>query len=290
MVFRRLFVPLTGEAEDAIALAAAGRLADDFKAHLDAMLVKPDPSAHVPLSGYGRLANEIRTHLIKSSEAAWEQIEEDLRKQFEAIAEAEGLARVEAPRGPGAASAKFDDITRDQADDRVLRLSRASDLIVFGEATADTTDRTKRLRQRLLIQSGRPCLFIPESGLPEEINRVGIAWDGSVEATRSLASGMAFLLHATKVDVVTVTRGDENDARSEDIAEYLDWHGIPNEAHNKPAYYESVGDHFAGLGEELGWDMIIMGAYHSSRLLEILLSGPTKDILKETNVPVLQCH
>jgi nucleotide-binding universal stress UspA family protein len=41
---------------------------------------------------------------------------------------------------------------------------------------------------------------------------------------------------------------------------------------------------------ELDADLLVMGAYGHSRLREMILGGVTRDILRNTNVPVLMAH
>jgi nucleotide-binding universal stress UspA family protein len=52
----------------------------------------------------------------------------------------------------------------------------------------------------------------------------------------------------------------------------------------------SVSDTLLAQVAELDADLLVMGAYGHSRLREMILGGVTRDILRNTNVPVLIAH
>lgn len=290
MTWRRIFAPLQGEAEDAGVLATAARLADDFKAHLDVVLFRPDPKSYAPPIGLGKLADEMRASLARSAEDAWDETESMLRAQFEAAAKHEGLEITDSPHGPGASSARFTALTPSDIESAGLRYACACDVIVSDLPDKQESRRASSFVERLLIKSGRPVLSVPQKGLPAEINRIGVAWDGDDEAARAVAAAMPFLSMANMVDVVTVHENSYLDIHPEDIVEYLAWHGIASEAHMLTTNYQTIGARLVEFMEERAWDMIVMGAFGRGRFIERFFSGPTKGVPWRANIPVLQSH
>lgn len=290
MVWRRIFVPLHGEDEDHVALAAAGRLADDFKAHLDVVLIKPDPASYVPPVGIGKLADEIRAELVQAAEDSWAETEEALLGEFQTVASKEGLTIVDAPQGPGSASARFTALTPDDAEEAGLRYARASDAVVVSMPSKRHRNGGAAFAQRMLLKSGRPVLSIPGTGLPREINRVGIAWDHDDEVVRAVSSAMSFLAMASMVDVVTVADNVSADAHPEDMVEYFAWRGVPAQAHRLEPNYKTVGERLVEFMEAQNWDMIVMGAYGRGHFIERFFAGPTRGVPWKATAPVLQAH
>ena len=290
MVWRRIFAPLHGENGDATVLASAGRLADDFNAHLDVVLVKPDPAMFVPPVGIGRLADEIRAELVKSAENACNETEATLREAFDAMIAKEGLAVVDEPQGPGAASARFNTIASDEAEDTGLRYARASDAVIVAMPSKEHRDGSAAFAERLVLKSGRPVLAVPPRGLPAEVNRVGVAWDGDEQVVRALAASLPFLEMADIVDVVNVTDNVAVHAHPEDVVEYLSWRGITAEAHVLEPNYRTIGERLVEFMDERNWDMVVMGAYGRGRFIERFFAGPTRGVPWEAKVPVLQSH
>lgn len=290
MVWRRMFVPLHGERDDRVVLESAGKLADNFKAHLDVVLIKPDPASYVPPIGIGKLADEIRAELVKSAEDAWTETENSLHEQFDTVVSKEGLAVTEAPQGPGTASARFTALTPDDAEETGLRYARASDAMIVAMPSKEQCNGAAAFAQRMLLKSGRPVLSIPETGLRDEINRVGVAWDHDDEVVRAVSSAMPFLAMASMVDVVTITDNLSADAHPEDLVEYLAWRGIPAQAHRREPNYQTVGERLVEFMEEQNWDMIVMGAYGRGRFIERFFAGPTRGVPWKSTIPVLQAH
>lgn len=290
MVWRRIFVPLYGENGDAAVLSAAGRLADDFNAHLDVVLVKPDPAMYVPPIGIGRLADEMRAELVKSAEEACNETEATLREAFDATVAKEGLSVVDEPHGPGVASARFSTIAADEAEETGLRYARASDVVIVAMPSKEHRDGAAAFAERLLLKSGRPVLAIPPRGLPAEINRIGVAWDGDEQVVRAFAASLPFLEMADMIDIVSVVDNLAVHPYPEDIVEYLSWRGIIAEAHVLETNYRTVGERLVEFMDERNWDMIVMGAYGRGRFIERFFAGPTRGVPWEAKIPVLQCH
>jgi nucleotide-binding universal stress UspA family protein len=78
----------------------------------------------------------------------------------------------------------------------------------------------------------------------------------------------------------------------EDLVVHLERHGLHARTHviRHDLATLSVSDTLLAQVAELDADLLVMGAYGHSRLREMILGGVTRDILRNTNVPVLMAH
>ncbi len=143
---------------------------------------------------------------------------------------------------------------------------------------------SERLVEGLLFESGRPIVLCPEelaADLPLLLDDVLIAWDGSAPAARAVGDALPILKAAEKVHIVTVT----DDATPEQIQsgraliEHLAEHGIE-------ATFETVAIDGSSIGKVLEahvkanrTDLLVMGAFHHSRLNQIVWGGATKTVI-----------
>jgi nucleotide-binding universal stress UspA family protein len=51
-----------------------------------------------------------------------------------------------------------------------------------------------------------------------------------------------------------------------------------------------VGSLLLAQARELNAGMLVMGAYHHSRLREFILGGPTRTVLEQMTIPVFMSH
>ena len=134
---------------------------------------------------------------------------------------------------------------------------RYSDLLVVSQRDPDTDFAPGDMPDRLILSVGRPVIFVPYVGrYPTVGQNFMVAWDASRLATRAVNDALPILQAAQKVSILA-----------------LNPHG---------------GDQ--GLGEVVGADMIVMGAYGHRRLRELVLGGVTHHLLGHMTSPVLMSH
>lgn len=83
---------------------------------------------------------------------------------------------------------------------------------------------------------------------------------------------------------------DHGDVPSADIALHLARHGVKAEAAQTVSNDIEVGDVILSRISDLGADLVVMGAYGHSRMLELMMGGVTRDLLRHMTVPVLMSH
>lgn len=143
------------------------------------------------------------------------------------------------------------------------------------------------LLTRLLKFSPRPVIAVPNE-LPEG-NAVVIAYDGSLQSTRTLQIFTLLWRPATEVHVVSVQpKVEDAQHQAETAREYLKLHGIEATVHASAGssphktILDAVQQYHAGL--------LVMGAYGKPSWREFFFGTVTKHILAENSVPLFLYH
>lgn len=146
------------------------------------------------------------------------------------------------------------------------------------------------LSENMLFASGRPCLLLPDHW-PVDAGtgrRVVVGWNGSREATRSIAAAMPFLAEAETVRLVVAPRargsGVYGPDPGADMAAHLARHGVPVVVDSSAA--EDAGDLLLRHCAEFEADLLVMGAMGRSRISEFVFGGATRTIFASISVPL----
>ncbi len=175
--------------------------------------------------------------------------------------------------------------------------ARYADLVVIGQHDPDRDSSTfaRVSPADLVLAAGRPVLVVPHAGSFADVGqRVIVAWNGSREATRAVHDAMPILRTAQQVAVLTIDRSadDVDPGRwpGADIAAHLARHGVNVATRHSIGGEVSVADALLNLVADDGADLVVMGAYGTSRAREFVLGGATRDLLRTMTVPVLMSH
>lgn len=147
---------------------------------------------------------------------------------------------------------------------------------------------------RIVIESGRPVLLIPNIGrntLPAK--RVTVAWNGRREAARAVFDAMTLLERAADVNVVWINPEKEpgaGDLPSAELCVTLARHGVKAQASQASAIGADVGQELLRQAAVFGSDLLVMGCYGHSRLREFILGGASRHVLAQMRLPVLMSH
>ena len=173
--------------------------------------------------------------------------------------------------------------------------ARQVDLTILGQPRdGDPLIGQYALVERCLFASGRPVMIVPAA--PAEIALDGVivaAWDGSAQAARAFHDALTFLRRAKHVVLlVGILDGDaeERDPPADDMVAHLRRHGVSVELARVPAREGEVGRLLLSEAKDRGADMIVMGAFHTSRWREFILGGVTLTMLEEATIPLLMAH
>lgn len=289
MIFRKVLAPLTGGPNDAATLFAAFAFGKIQGCHVDACLIQPDPDGYIPYipTGVG-YSTDLVAQIIEAAEQAAEQATKLARVEFEKACQFHQVDEIDEPGKIGTASASWR-VLAGRPDARVPPLARVSDLTVFGGGIIDYKQPSPGMPESTLLGSGRPILFGPGRGFIGEPKSIVIAWDGSLQAARTIAMGQRILLEAEQLEIVSVKETPDHQI-GDDLGDYLSWHGL--ESRHTVVFSEdgNVGKALLDAAEELGADLLMMGGYAHSRFREVILGGTTRYVLCNTSLPVFLAH
>lgn len=171
--------------------------------------------------------------------------------------------------------------------DRLILHARAADLVVMGPDA-----RAGDMLSQVLVESGRPVLFVPAAPPSGLLDRVIVAWNDTAEAARAVTAAMPLLERAGSVAVVTVSDG--SDPSAEESADRL---AAALRHHTKAVAVTGLRTSGGSAGEVLldaaradGATLLVMGGYSHSRLRQMVFGGFTRDILENAGLPVLIAH
>jgi nucleotide-binding universal stress UspA family protein len=284
---RVILVPLGGNDDYEAALAAAYTIARPFRAHIEALFVRPDPlDAIADLEGTG--SPEILATVTKATTVRWDAYARRAKEAFDAARAAADAALADQSTGTDTLTSRWREVIG--ADDVVIpEHGRLADLLVFAGIGSGGGDPPQRAFEAALMRGARPVLLVPETGAGPIGQTIAIAWNGSAEAARAVAGAMPLLENAEQVHIVTAAGTHTEVETGQALADYLGWHGIVCDRH--ALYPEtSVGAALLARTKELGADLLVMGGYGHSRMRELIFGGATLHVLGHYDLPVLIAH
>lgn len=249
---------------------------------------------------YVRMIRERSIATIRSSVIAGD-LEADFQRMMESQAEEDlRIERDAIDRFMRAAAAAM--ITADHTSEvmtdslgvvpHLVHHGRTADLIVTGRAGDNGQGADLDTIHDVLFGAGVPVVIVPAMPAVQIGQHVVIAWNGSRESARAVQNALPILERAETVNVVCVDQASpgSNLPPGAELARYLGCHGVEAALDNVHDSTLTVGDTILGHIEDLGADLLVMGAYGHSRLREFVLGGVTKRILQRATVPVLMSH
>jgi nucleotide-binding universal stress UspA family protein len=173
--------------------------------------------------------------------------------------------------------------------------ARYADLTVLTRPSAADGDLLEEVIEGVLFHSGRPVLVVPPDWKGGSIGgRVAIAWDASREATRAVADASALMDRAEAVAVLTVDAKPRlfghGEAPGQNIAAHLTRCGMHVEVRNADSMGREVGATILAEAQAFNADLLVLGAYGHSRLRERVFGGATRDMLRQSAIPMLMAH
>jgi nucleotide-binding universal stress UspA family protein len=269
MAIKDVLLPLVGEPGEAaqVAVYKCVAMSGDFGARMTALVIEEDILVRPQLSISPDLDNASATKAARSATDA-----EGFLKVFDAAAASLGV-RSEKDRRRLASS---------EVADAIAGAARLRDLSLLPVKSHHSFSET--LVECLLFQSGRPIILCPEelaAELSVALDDVAIAWDSSAPAARAVGDALPILKAAKSVRIVTATDGLTPEEMGSGVAltGHLAVHGIDATFETVGIDGSSVGKVFEAYVRARHIDLLVMGAYHHSRLNQIVWGGATKTVI-----------
>lgn len=288
MSMKVILVPVTATETAVGALKTAFALGRRFEAHVAALHVRADPRNAMPYMGEGMSGVVLQEILAAAERDALERAK-TARAVFEAAAREANAPMRETPEPQGGFSTAW----REEAgreDEVVSKRARLADVVVVSAQATRQQAVVSMMMEAALLESGRPVLISPSSGVGGLGRHVAVAWSGSAEGSHAVASALPLLRAAEQVTVISVGEGPESQTAADGLKQYLAWHDIGADIALPPAGSEGAGAAILGETKRLGADLLVMGAYTHNRFRQMLFGGVTRHILAEAEIPVLIAH
>jgi len=181
---------------------------------------------------------------------------------------------------------------RGKVDELVISAAKTVDLVVIGRRGKSyplDSIEPGPITENLLRVATRPVLVVPAGG--KLTNKILVAYDGSEAAQRALSAVAQFAqLQPSEVRVISVA--DEIDTADKAL----------NEAKEFLTPYLLNVSYLVGFGSRKPWKeiidqarnmeagLIVIGAFGSNRLLELIFGSTTREVLMQATCPVLLCR
>ncbi len=259
---------------------AAFELARRFDARLVgvAFAAKSTPPLHEDVA----LSIEVWREALKQ----WEEEAKSVADEFVKAAQNAGVKEVEGRHATGGPDLALSFATH----------ARYADLAVIGAPRgSEAPAACEKALQAALFDSGRPVLVLPPEGVDGPIGqRVLLAWDAGREAALASSAALPFMKRAGLVQIAVaktffgaIRHGADPGA---DAARWLAAHDVPVEVSTLSTEHSSAAEALLREAAGFGADLIVMGGYGQSRLLEAVFGGVTSQMLAEAEVPLLLAH
>lgn len=266
--------------DQAIEEVAQAVTADNM--HLSCMLL----SAGVAISPFAFGAPPYGTIDISDN---WMQMVEKAREvQRERVAQIEEiLSRTGASGDVQALLCSTSEIS-----DFVARSARVCDLALLAPNLRETPQFLSEAAYGVLFKSPAGLMM---NGVPSmNARRILVAWDSSHAASTAVRVAMPYLTTADEVIVACfdpVNTQDKDGADpGTDLAAWLSHHGCKVSVSQFPSGGQEIGQCIQDRAKEAGADLVVLGAYGHSRLVQAVFGGTTRTMLEQTDLPVLVAH
>jgi nucleotide-binding universal stress UspA family protein len=97
-------------------------------------------------------------------------------------------------------------------------------------------------------------------------------------------------VRAEEVEIVCIGPEGDKSAAGADFAQHLSRHCRNVKLTELPLTFNDAGRTLCDHGHTVTPDLLVMGAYAHSRLLQVVLGGVTDTMLRHAPVPVLYSH
>lgn len=176
--------------------------------------------------------------------------------------------------------------------DHVAWRARVSDLAVLAPNLRNTPKIFNEAAYGVLFKSP---IGLMVNALPTlRAKRALIAWDSSYAASTAVHTALPYLKAAEEVSIVCfdpVTSREKAGADpGADLAAWLSHSGCRVSLSQDPSGGKEIAHCIQDRAVELGADLVVLGAYGHSRLVQAVLGGTTRAMLEQTELPILMGH
>lgn len=171
--------------------------------------------------------------------------------------------------------------------------SRYTDLVVLGQGAGEDVPLgpALNLADDLILSTAKPILSVPWHGDFTNIGtNVLVAWNGSPQSSRAVHDALPILTEAQSVKLIEVGPENIHHIPGAEITAHLTRHGVNVEADYVVEGSNSTGEAILGYASEMNADLIVCGGWGHSQIVETVMGGVTRHLLRNMPVPILMSH
>jgi nucleotide-binding universal stress UspA family protein len=286
----KTFLALIEGSADRAVLEAAHLLAKALTGHVDAVHIDvsvAESAAFAPHVDFAR-GPALQTSL-KDIETRAAGAAAGARSEFDSLCARYGVAQSHNTADASRPTASFRQ-EKSAGLDALIGMARHHDLTIVGRPSAGSP-WSRRLVERLLVETGRPLLIVPDGTHLSSLATVTICWKEDSASARALSAALPIIQKASNAVIVTVREGAGQTSEGvKYLASQLGWHGIEARAEflwdtGRPAI-----EHLRSAAAAHGANLMVMGAFSRSPTRELLFGGCTQAILEAADRPVFLLH
>ena len=215
-------------------------------------------------------------------------LDEAVRVQKERVDEIETVLA----RAGGSADVQSMLCAPDHASEYIARRARVCDLALLAPNLRDTPHFFNEAAHGVLFKS--PIGLLMNASPVLKVKRALIAWDSSPAAAAAVHAALPYLKESDEVNIACfdpVTSQDKAGVDpGTDLAAWLSHHGCHVVLSQDPSGGKEIGKCIQDRAKEVGADLVVLGAYGHSRLVQAVLGGTTRSMLEQTELPVVMGH
>lgn len=173
--------------------------------------------------------------------------------------------------------------------DKVMRIiGPVNDLIVVSRPVGKGSDIARLFMMTAIMESGRPVLVLPQTGIATIGQRIMIAWNQSVEVMHAVTSSLTLLKASDEVNIVTCGPENRIGPKAGQLGAYLRSWRVNSTIHKTPG--KNVEKELINAYRRTHSDLLLMGAYSKRRWQQIIFGGTSQFMLEKAAIPVLMSH
>lgn len=285
---KTILVPVSAAEASRATLETALQVARRFRAHVEALHVRPDPRGLVPYTGEGMDGSMIE-EIMEATEREGGDRASRAKEMFDEFCSRNAIRVTAVPSAEQEVTASWR-VEVGREDEVVALRGRLYDLIVVGRPVRDVALPSPITLEAALLDTGRPIIVAPPAATADCGTNIAIAWEASPEVARVITDALPFLTTAKQVTILACESALTVPLPARELVSRLGWHGINARIHEITVGARELGPAFLEESAKVGADLLLKGAYSQSRLRQLILGGRTRHILAHATLPVMLAH
>jgi len=276
MAYKSILAVITQESDVDATIAAVLPIISANGAHLDVLCVGVDhtQTGYIAAGGIAYVSQETQEFALEAAHGIEVAVKARLAGETISWASETTLAQIGALTTIVAHRAKF------------------SDLVILPRPYGKTaSEDAPVVLEAALFEGHAPVMVVPVGLTPElPFKHIVVAWNQSAEALAAIRAALPLLVPAESVDIAIIDPARHGVGTTDpgaELAMMLSRHGARAKVSVLAQTLHRVADEIRQHVTDVGGDLLVMGAYGHSRFREAILGGATRDMLENSEVPVL---